>query len=116
MGHSWTLFAAKVDVRRAAAISGHPIDIVVALLSAPLCCLGEWGHSLILLIVGGDKAPLEPHGRAYHRPVDDVVEFEFGCAGTLRIVHVQRSKAHVAIDRDAVDLTERRVVGGDCLP
>ena len=64
--------------------------------------LGEWGHSLILLIVVGDTVPLEPHGRAYHRSVDDVVEFEFGCAGTLRAVYVQRSKSHVAIDWDAV--------------
>ena len=59
---------------------------------------------------------LEPHGRAYHRSVYDVVPFEFGSTRTLRKVCRQSTKSNVAIDRDAVDLTERRVVGGNCLP
>src|SRR5215510_12827019 len=59
---------------------------------------------------------LEPHGRADHRTVYDVVPFKSGSAGALRKICRQSTKSNVAIDRDTVDLTERRVVGGNCLP
>jgi hypothetical protein len=48
---------------------------------------------------------LEPHGRTYHWSVYDVVKFEFGFAGPLRIVPPGCRGSH----RPAV-------VGANCLP
>jgi len=71
---------------------------------------------VIVLQRGRRRVDLEPQGRAYHRSVYDVVEYEFGCTGTLRIVCRQGAKSNVAIDRNAVGHTEQPVVGANCLP
>src|SRR5262249_27154712 len=59
---------------------------------------------------------LESHRRADHRSVDDVVPFKSGSAGALRKIRRQGTESKVTIDGDAMDHTERPVVGGKGLP
>ena len=46
------------------------------------------------------RLDLEPHGCAYNWSVYDVVESEFGCTGTPRIVCRQGAKSNVAMSLD----------------